>query len=120
MRATAHVFARESHKGFAHGTRPSPSCRVYRWWGRSAFCESGAAHRRDAGAGLCGLTNMMNEAELKALITKIVAGLPPNAVIQMTTFVPKLGEADAVARPVFALFVADSGLDLSKTMGSSW
>lgn len=62
------------------------------------------------------MTNMMNEAELKALITKIVAGLPPNAVIQMTTFVPKLGEADAVARPVFALFVADSGLDLSKTM----
>lgn len=24
MRAVAHVFARESHKGFAHGTRPSP------------------------------------------------------------------------------------------------
>ncbi len=59
---------------------------------------------------------MLDEADLKTLVAQVIAGLPSKAALQMTTFVPRLGEADAAARPVFALFVADSEEDLSKSM----
>ncbi len=59
---------------------------------------------------------MLNEADLKALVSGVVSGLPPGAQIQMTTFVPKLGDSDAAAQPVFALFVASTKEDLAKSM----